>query len=90
MTFLTKNTITLTFPQWIKHLQDSKVISQPLTEQIGDGNEDVWTSDYSLDWDCKIRGMDTLRKTSMWTDRVWYNSNSNNNNNNNMFSIWKA
>jgi len=48
MTFLTKNTITLTFPQWEKHLQDSKVISQPLTEQIGDGKEDEWTSDYRV------------------------------------------
>jgi hypothetical protein len=48
MTFLTKNTITLTFPQWEKHLQDNKVISQPLTEQIGDGNEDEWTSDYRV------------------------------------------
>lgn len=45
------NTITLTFPQCLKHIQDSKVISQPLTEQIeqiGDGNEDVWTSGYRV------------------------------------------
>ena len=48
MTFLTKNTITLTFPQWAKHKQDSKVMSQPLKKQAGDGNEDVWTSDYRV------------------------------------------